>query len=61
MAMTFTNLDPIIRQLMVEELNLDISLNKLYQGKRLTSFGLRDWPGALEASFETSNEVWLTG
>jgi hypothetical protein len=61
MAMTFTNLDPIIRQLMVEELNLDISLNKLYQCKRLTSFGLQDWPGALKASFETSNEVWLTG
>jgi hypothetical protein len=60
MAMTFENLDPVVRLLMVEEMNLDISLKKLYQGKRLTSFGLQDWPAALKVALEVGNDVSLT-
>lgn len=63
MALTFSNLNPIIRLLMVEEINLDISLNKLYQGKRLTTFGLQNWPVALKSAAEVGNDatldVWL--
>jgi hypothetical protein len=59
MAMQFLNLDPIVRLLMVEELALDTSLAKLYQGKRLTPYGLQDWPTALRTAFEVGNEVWL--
>jgi hypothetical protein len=60
MAMNYVSLDPIIRLLMVEELQLDISLNKLYQGKRLTPYGLQDWPDALKSAFEVGNDVTLT-
>jgi hypothetical protein len=59
MALTYKNLNPIIRLLMIEELNLDISLNKLYQGKRLTTFGLQDWPATLSAAFEVGNDTTL--
>jgi len=64
MSLTYNNLDTLTRQLMVEELNLDISLNKLYQGKRLTPYGLQDWPLALRTAFEAGSdltlEVWLS-
>jgi hypothetical protein len=59
MALVFNDLNPITRLLMIEELNLDISLNKLYQGKRLTTFGLQDWPVGLRTAFEFGNDTTL--
>lgn len=59
MSMVFKDLNPIIRLLMVEELDLDISRNKLYQGKRLTTFGLQGWASALRIAFEAGNDTTL--
>jgi hypothetical protein len=58
-AMQFVDLDPIVRLLMVEELSIDITLGKLYQGKRLTAYGLQDWPTVLRTALESGNDTWL--
>lgn len=64
MALQHIDLNPIIRLLMIDELKIDISANKLYQGKRLTSFGLQDWSSALFSSFDLGSdatfETWLS-
>jgi len=60
MAMTFPNLDGIVRELMLEEFRLDVSLHKLYRGKRLTEFGWGEWPAALEAALRSGNDVSLS-
>jgi hypothetical protein len=60
MAMNFVDLNPIIRLLMVEELKLTISSNKLYQGKRLTPLGLQEWSNGLLSAIEAGNDVTLT-
>ena len=63
MALTYVELDSITRTLMQEEIQLDISLGKLYQGKRLTTYGLQDWPGAFlsaaQVGIDDSLAVWL--
>jgi hypothetical protein len=64
MALQYVDLSPATRRLMIEELNLDLGLNKLYQGKRLTTGGLQEWPTALRSAFEYGTDdslaAWLS-
>ncbi|WP_414530759.1 hypothetical protein [Nodularia chucula] len=58
--MQFINLDERTRQLMLDEVELDISKNKLYLSSRLSANGIEDYPQLLKEAITANDAEWLT-
>ena len=59
--MNFENLTEEVRQLMVDEIEMDISQEKLYPSPRLTSAGILQYPNLLIQSATQADPSWLEG
>jgi hypothetical protein len=60
MAFTFQNLDPVTRQYMLQEVDLDVSSDKLLLSPRLTPDGEEQYPALLREAVQAHDEAWLT-
>lgn len=59
MALNLVNLDERTRQLMLDELNLDILNGQLYISPRLTAQGQQEYSELLREAITTHNDSWL--
>ena len=59
--MNFENLSEEVRQLMVDEIEMDISQEKLYPSPRLTSEGILQYPSLLIQAAVQADPNWLEG
>jgi hypothetical protein len=59
MALDYVDLDDTTRQLMLEELNSDISDGRLYISPRLTAEGRERYPELLREAMTSHNDAWL--
>lgn len=59
MGIHYEDLDEDVRKCMLEELDLDIRMGRLYISPRLTSEGARVWPDLLREAFCKHNDDWL--
>src|SRR5438552_10446078 len=55
----FRNLDQRTRQLMLEEIAMDVSSGLLSLSPRLSEVGKRDYPGLLQEAARMHDDVWL--
>src|SRR5438128_2340410 len=53
------NLDDQTRRYMLEELTLDLQQGSLYYSPRLTSSGVRKYPGFLQDAIRAHDDFWL--
>jgi hypothetical protein len=59
MGIHYESLDESVRKYMIEELDLDINMRRLYISSRLTSEGARVWADLLREAFLRHNDDWL--
>ena len=59
--MNFENLTEEVRQLMVDEIEMDISQEKLYPSPRLTPDGILQYPSLLIQAAAQADPNWLEG
>ncbi len=59
MAFKFENLDSKTRQLMLDELELDIKNKRLYLSSRLSEIGKKQYPQLLRNAIQENNETTL--
>jgi len=59
MALTYKNLDERIRELMLDEINLDVSQGTLYLSKRLTEEGKQNYEALLKEAIQNYDDAWL--
>ena len=59
MSFNFEDLNQSVREKMLEEIQLDISNNKLYSSKRFSQKGIEDYPNILLKHVATGDEVSL--
>lgn len=59
MSLNLINLDEDTRKVMLDEINADISYNKLYLSHRLSLAGQKDYPILLKQAAEKYNDSWL--
>lgn len=59
MVFNFVDLDENLRKYMVDEVKIAINSNNLYFSKRLTDFGISQWPSLLMEAVSIQNEQWL--
>jgi hypothetical protein len=59
MGLAFRNLDQRTRELMLEELELDMASNTLYLSDRLNPYGRNVFPRLLEHAFSTGDDTTL--
>lgn len=60
MGMSFINLDDVTRQLMLAEIELDISQNRLYLSPRLRNTGIENYAILLKKAITDHDVEWLT-
>jgi len=61
MGISYENLDMRTRELMIRELDLDISSGRLYISSRLNSSGEAAWSNVLREAIQTYDDDWLAG
>lgn len=61
MSLSLKNLDDQTRQLMLEEIDLDVSQNTLYISSRLSNAGRNDYPALLKEAASRHDDRWLAG
>ena len=61
MSLSLKNLDEQTRNLMLEEIDLDISQNKLYESPRLSNTGRNDYVALLKEAVSQNDDRWLAG
>ncbi len=61
MSLSLNNLDEQTRQLMLEEIDLDISQNTLYESPRLSNTGRNDYTDLLKEAVSKHDDLWLAG
>jgi len=59
MALTYKNLDERTRELMLDEVNLDVSQGTLYLSKRLTEEGKQNYESLLKEAIQNYDDAWL--
>jgi hypothetical protein len=59
MSLNYHNLDRETRGFMVEEINHDVTQNKLYMSSRLNPSGQAAWASLIKNAAEQHNDVWL--
>lgn len=59
--MNFENLNDAVRELMVDEIEVDISNERIYVSPRLTDHGVAQYPELLVQAASQADEEWLAG
>lgn len=59
MGLTYDNLDSTSREYMIQELDLDITNERLYISPHLNSTGQERWPVLLREAVSSNNDDWL--
>ncbi len=59
MALAYKNLDERTRELMLDEVNLDVSQGTLYLSKRLTEEGKQNYEALLKEAIQNNDDVGL--
>ena len=55
MHYNFLNLDEKIREIMIDEVNQDLSNNNFYESRSMNEFGLTTYPNILKTHFKTGD------
>lgn len=59
MALNYKNLDERTRELMLDEVNFDVSQGTLYLSKRLTEQGKQNYEDLLKEAIQNYDDAWL--
>ncbi|HXG20696.1 MAG TPA: hypothetical protein VNN62_16680 [Methylomirabilota bacterium] len=59
MNIHYEDLDAAVRASMIQELDLDVSNQRLYISSRLTDAGAQQWPTILREAFEKHDDTWI--
>jgi len=58
--LSLLNLDQTVRELMIKEIEADISAGRLYVSRRLSPSGVKDYPALLKEAVQSYDDFWLT-